>query len=96
MGEVSAPEAVVFDGDGLLLDTEGAWSRAEIELFRCYGAEFTPTCILMRDGIDMPTTYVSPTELTFEMNPAVPPAPISLARSRPIAMFSTSSAVSPK
>jgi HAD superfamily hydrolase (TIGR01549 family) len=33
--------AVVFDMDGLLLDTETLWTHAEEELFRRYGAEFT-------------------------------------------------------
>jgi HAD superfamily hydrolase (TIGR01509 family) len=33
--------AVVFDMDGLLLDTEELWLRAESELFRRHGAEFT-------------------------------------------------------
>ena len=33
--------AVVFDMDGLLLDTEVLWQRAEEELFRRHGAEFT-------------------------------------------------------
>jgi HAD superfamily hydrolase (TIGR01509 family) len=33
--------AVVFDMDGLLLDTEMLWTRAEEELFRRHGAEFT-------------------------------------------------------
>jgi HAD superfamily hydrolase (TIGR01509 family) len=33
--------AVVFDLDGLLLDTETLWHRAEVELFRRHGAEFT-------------------------------------------------------
>ena len=33
--------AVVFDMDGLLLDTETLWHQAEIELFRRHGAEFT-------------------------------------------------------
>jgi HAD superfamily hydrolase (TIGR01509 family) len=32
---------VVFDNDGLLLDTEEAWTRAETELFRRHGAVFT-------------------------------------------------------
>lgn len=36
-----SPAAVVFDNDGLLLDTEEAWTRAESELFRRYGGEFT-------------------------------------------------------
>lgn len=35
------PEAVLFDNDGLLLDTEAVWSRAEQELFRRRGQEFT-------------------------------------------------------
>lgn len=33
--------AVVFDMDGLLLDTEVLWHRAEVELFRRHGGEFT-------------------------------------------------------
>jgi HAD superfamily hydrolase (TIGR01509 family) len=35
------PRAVVFDNDGLLLDTEEAWTRAETELFRRHGGVFT-------------------------------------------------------
>jgi HAD superfamily hydrolase (TIGR01509 family) len=35
-------EAVVFDNDGLLLDTEEAWTRAETALFERYGRAFTP------------------------------------------------------
>jgi HAD superfamily hydrolase (TIGR01509 family) len=34
-------EAVVFDNDGLLLDTEEAWTRAEEDLFSRYGHVFT-------------------------------------------------------
>jgi HAD superfamily hydrolase (TIGR01509 family) len=33
--------AVIFDMDGLLLDTETLWHEAETELFRRHGAEFT-------------------------------------------------------
>lgn len=33
--------AVVFDNDGLLLDTEEAWTRAEVTLFERHGATFT-------------------------------------------------------
>ena len=33
--------AVVFDMDGLLLDTEGLWQRAEARLLAAYGYEFT-------------------------------------------------------
>lgn len=40
--EMSAPTAVVFDNDGLLLDTESVWTRAERDLFERRGAEFTP------------------------------------------------------
>jgi len=35
------PSAVVFDNDGLLLDTEEAWTRAELTLFARHGREFT-------------------------------------------------------
>jgi len=35
------PDAVVFDNDGLLLDTESCWTRAEVTLFERHGAEFT-------------------------------------------------------
>ncbi|HET6507165.1 MAG TPA: HAD family phosphatase [Baekduia sp.] len=35
------PDAVIFDCDGLLLDTETAWTRAETELFRRHGSTFT-------------------------------------------------------
>jgi HAD superfamily hydrolase (TIGR01509 family) len=34
-------EAIVFDNDGLLLDTEQAWTRAEVELFARRGVTFT-------------------------------------------------------
>ena len=34
-------EAVVFDHDGLLLDTEAAWTRAEATLFQRHGGSFT-------------------------------------------------------
>jgi HAD superfamily hydrolase (TIGR01509 family) len=35
------PRAVIFDNDGLLLDTEQAWTRAEQTLFEQRGREFT-------------------------------------------------------
>jgi HAD superfamily hydrolase (TIGR01509 family) len=34
-------EAIVFDNDGLMLDTEHAWTRAETELFERHGETFT-------------------------------------------------------
>jgi HAD superfamily hydrolase (TIGR01509 family) len=36
----ATPEAVVFDCDGLLLDTESRWSVGEIALFARYGRSF--------------------------------------------------------
>jgi HAD superfamily hydrolase (TIGR01509 family) len=36
-----APTAVVFDNDGLLLDTESVWTRAERDLFERRGRDFT-------------------------------------------------------
>jgi HAD superfamily hydrolase (TIGR01509 family) len=42
-GELGAlPRAVVFDNDGLLLDTESVWTRAERDLFERHGRAFTP------------------------------------------------------
>jgi len=38
----SPPAAVVFDNDGLLLDTESVWTRAEQDLFELRDKEFTP------------------------------------------------------
>jgi HAD superfamily hydrolase (TIGR01509 family) len=37
----ATPEAAIFDNDGLLLDTEEAWTRAERTLFAARGREFT-------------------------------------------------------
>ena len=36
-----APDAVIFDNDGLLLDTESVWTRAERDIFERRGIEFT-------------------------------------------------------
>jgi HAD superfamily hydrolase (TIGR01509 family) len=41
MSGTSRFEAVVFDNDGLLLDTEEAWTRAEEALFARHGQSFT-------------------------------------------------------
>jgi HAD superfamily hydrolase (TIGR01509 family) len=38
---MAAPDAVVFDNDGLLLDTESVWTRAERDLFERYGVDFS-------------------------------------------------------
>lgn len=40
--EMPLPAAVVFDNDGLLLDTESVWTRAEQDLFERRGIDFTP------------------------------------------------------
>ena len=40
--DAALPDAVVFDNDGLLLDTESVWTRAEEDLFERRGHEFTP------------------------------------------------------
>jgi HAD superfamily hydrolase (TIGR01509 family) len=40
-GDSPAPAAVVFDNDGLLLDTEPCWTAAQAALFRANGREFT-------------------------------------------------------
>jgi HAD superfamily hydrolase (TIGR01509 family) len=39
--ETPLPAAVVFDNDGLLLDTESVWTRAEQDLFERRGIDFT-------------------------------------------------------
>lgn len=41
VGVMPLPEAVLFDNDGLVLDTEAVWSRGEQELFAARGLEFT-------------------------------------------------------
>ena len=42
MGVVTnAPAAVIFDNDGLTLDTEVVWTRAEVLLFERHGGVFT-------------------------------------------------------
>jgi HAD superfamily hydrolase (TIGR01509 family) len=38
---LTPPAAVLFDNDGLLLDTEVLWTRAEVVLFERRGATFT-------------------------------------------------------
>jgi len=41
--DAALPDAVIFDNDGLLLDTESVWTRAEEDLFERRGHRFTPT-----------------------------------------------------
>jgi len=40
--DAASPTAVVFDNDGLLLDTESVWTRAEQDLFERRALDFTP------------------------------------------------------
>src|SRR5204863_1727863 len=40
-GRLLTPQAVLFDNDGLLLDTEVLWTRAETDLFERHGRTFT-------------------------------------------------------
>jgi HAD superfamily hydrolase (TIGR01509 family) len=42
MSSTRRPDAVLFDNDGLLLDTESVWTRAEADLFEAHGVVFTP------------------------------------------------------
>ncbi len=51
--------AVVFDLDGLLLDTETLWLRSEAELFRRHGQEFTrqDQLAVMGTGVDFSGRY---------------------------------------
>lgn len=51
--------AVIFDLDGLLLDTETLWHRAESELFRQHGQEFTreDQLAVMGTGIEFSGRY---------------------------------------
>jgi HAD superfamily hydrolase (TIGR01509 family) len=42
MPSLRRPDAVLFDNDGLLLDTESVWTRAEEDLFEAHGVVFTP------------------------------------------------------
>ena len=47
---MSHPTAVLFDNDGLLLDTEVVWTRAEARLLERFGAELTPELKLRMVG----------------------------------------------
>jgi HAD superfamily hydrolase (TIGR01509 family) len=51
-------EAVVFDNDGLLLDTEDAWTRAQVTLFARHGAVFEPRHKLALLGTSRTTAAV--------------------------------------
>lgn len=42
VAQVGRPSGVVFDCDGLLVDTEPSWERAEVEMYRRRGLEYGP------------------------------------------------------
>lgn len=48
------PRAIVFDCDGLLVDTEGCWTIAETELFRARGLTYAPDDQEALIGISVP------------------------------------------
>lgn len=52
---MSAPAAVLFDMDGLLVDTEPVWTVAEVELCTALGVEFTPEMKAAIVGTSMTT-----------------------------------------
>jgi HAD superfamily hydrolase (TIGR01509 family) len=59
-------DAVVFDNDGLLLDTEEVWTRAETALFARHGSTFTGEH--KRDLIGTsPTTSAAKLEVMLDM-----------------------------
>jgi HAD superfamily hydrolase (TIGR01509 family) len=59
-------EAVVFDNDGLLLDTEEAWTRAEESLFARHGSRFTIEHKRALIGTS-PTTSAAKLEVMLDM-----------------------------
>lgn len=44
-------EAVIFDVDGLLIDSEPLWSRAQIDIFQGYGFDYDESDTLLTVGI---------------------------------------------
>lgn len=52
-----ALKAVIFDMDGVLVDSEGFWARAEQEVFSSYGVQVT-------DELAAQTKYMTTTEVT--------------------------------
>lgn len=50
---MSGLAAVVFDMDGVLIDTEPVWRRTEIEVFRTVGLELTEPDLLPTMGVPM-------------------------------------------
>ncbi|AZA93550.1 Phosphatase YniC [Chryseobacterium nakagawai] len=50
-------KAVIFDMDGVLVDSEGFWAKAEQEVFSSYGVQIT-------DDLAAQTKYMTTTEVT--------------------------------
>ena len=67
---MTAPAAVLFDMDGLLVDTEPVWTVAEVELCTALGVEFTPAMKAAIVGTSMTTAV--PTLLRLVGAPAGP------------------------
>ncbi len=75
------PEAILFDMDGTLTDTEKIWYRAEVEVLARYGAEITPEvskgfigCSLMQTAETVRSQFnipASATELAQELTSTV-------------------------
>ncbi|MCS4304163.1 hexitol phosphatase HxpB [Chryseobacterium pennae] len=52
-----ALKAVIFDMDGVLVDSEGFWAKAELEVFSSYGVQIT-------DELAAQTKYMTTKEVT--------------------------------
>lgn len=52
-----ALKAVIFDMDGVLVDSEGFWAKAEMEVFSSYGVQIT-------DDLAAQTKYMTTKEVT--------------------------------
>ena len=56
-----------------IIPDKAIWGPGEPLLtVHAYGSDFTDTCVIRVDDNDAQTDYVSETELTFVLNPAVP------------------------
>ncbi|MCJ7935687.1 MAG: hexitol phosphatase HxpB [Chryseobacterium sp.] len=52
-----ALKAVIFDMDGVLVDSEGFWAKAELDVFSSYGVQIT-------EDLAAQTKYMTTTEVT--------------------------------
>jgi sugar-phosphatase len=52
-----ALKAVIFDMDGVLVDSEGFWAKAEMDVFSSYGVQIT-------DDLAAQTKYMTTKEVT--------------------------------